>query len=333
MNVKLHNPGRFSLGCLLAMLLFSMPAAAADVTTCGQIVAGKGELIADLDCTGFPGAAVIVNKGSLNLAGFTLTGGDDDGVFCDRSCRVFSDPPGGSIVGSGFQGIESDRSVRAEFITVSGSGWEAIEAGERLFARGVLASGNLVTGGTAALSAFPGRIKLRESTVTANAGVGVWSGKSAVLVDSDVTANDADGVGASQKVKLKRSTVSGNGGFGVDASSKDGKVTVKESSVEFNTLSGVFAGLRVKGKDSAINSNGVHGVVTKCPGAFPGVRADLRDTTLTGNGTDASCGVSQTCADVSPCVPPKLKGTTTCDTSYDVDSGFPGTSWGVCALD
>jgi hypothetical protein len=100
-----------------------------------------------------------------------------------------------------------------------------------------------------------------------------------------------------------------------------------------NTLSGVFAGLRVKAKDSGINANGIHGIVTNCPAAFPGVRAILTDSTLTGNGTDVSCGVAQTCADVSPCVPPSLKGTTTCDTSYQVDSGFPGLTWGVCGLD
>ncbi len=42
--------------------------------------------------------------------------------------------------------------------------------------------------------------------------------------------------------------------------------------------------------------------------------------------------ISMTCADVAALTFPTLKNTT-CETSYDGTSGFPGQSWGVCALD
>lgn len=82
---------------------------------------------------------------------------------------------------------------------------------------------------------------------------------------------------------------------------------------------------------SVISNNGLHGVSTiatmiECPDVT------IVDSTVTGNGTDAVCGVAETCADVAACNLPTVTNTT-CNTSYDVNSGFPGTSWGVCALD
>ena len=58
----------------------------------------------------------------------------------------------------------------------------------------------------------------------------------------------------------------------------------------------------------------------------------FKDSIVTGNGTDASCGVSRTCADLATALEPRLTNTT-CDHSYDTNSGFPGTDWNVCTLD
>src|SRR5262245_15049690 len=63
---------------LVLVLLGSSTLQAADVTTCGQtLLAGEvGNLVADLDCTGIPAAAVYMNAGAtLEMNGHTLTGG------------------------------------------------------------------------------------------------------------------------------------------------------------------------------------------------------------------------------------------------------------------
>ena len=56
------------------------------------------------------------------------------------------------------------------------------------------------------------------------------------------------------------------------------------------------------------------------------------DSSITGNSLDVDCGVIQTCSDVSTCRLPTVTNTT-CNTSCDTNSGFPGTNWDVCALD
>ena len=92
----------FSLSLAVATLLVpAVSNGATEVTTCGQAIAGEGFLSANLDCTGFPGDAVVINGGSLDLRGFTLTGGDLSGVFCSKNCSVVSEPPGGQIINAG----------------------------------------------------------------------------------------------------------------------------------------------------------------------------------------------------------------------------------------
>lgn len=116
----------FALVLSLAVLVPSVhaapPLAQVEVTTCGQVVPNKtvGYLSADLDCTGFTGgpanvhstdagaAVYLQKKSSLDLRGFTLTGGDRyavlcDALLCDRNrfctkgpCEVF----GGTLVSS-----------------------------------------------------------------------------------------------------------------------------------------------------------------------------------------------------------------------------------------
>jgi hypothetical protein len=75
----------------LCLAWIAHPAAAAppvEVTTCGQVVVGKGTLTGDLDCSGSPDAAVRLENGSqLDLAGFTITA-DVTGVQCKAGCRV-----------------------------------------------------------------------------------------------------------------------------------------------------------------------------------------------------------------------------------------------------
>jgi hypothetical protein len=74
-----------------------------DVTTCGQVVVGKGRLVADLDCTGITQPAIEVD-GRLDLGGFTLTGGGTNfAIHCvSHRCKIFGP---GTITGPGGVGV------------------------------------------------------------------------------------------------------------------------------------------------------------------------------------------------------------------------------------
>src|SRR5262245_2006779 len=75
--------------CLLVTVLSGMPlvatgslAALVPVTACGQSVAGRGVLVADLDCSAFAAPAIVLEKNAtLYLQGFTLLAADG-GVSC-----------------------------------------------------------------------------------------------------------------------------------------------------------------------------------------------------------------------------------------------------------
>lgn len=70
-------------------------ASAERTVACGESYAGHAELIGD--CTG----DITIYGGSLNLRGFTVSGG----VYCQGdSCVVYSDPPQGALSGSGEAG-------------------------------------------------------------------------------------------------------------------------------------------------------------------------------------------------------------------------------------
>ena len=68
------------VGCILTFLLVLVSAASAtvtttDVTTCGQVIErGVANLVADLDCSTFPGVALTLKRGILNMNGHTITG-------------------------------------------------------------------------------------------------------------------------------------------------------------------------------------------------------------------------------------------------------------------
>jgi hypothetical protein len=61
----------------------------------------------------------------------------------------------------------------------------------------------------------------------------------------------------------------------------------------------------------------------------------LSGSSVLGNGTNASCGVTETCADLAACEQsvPELSTDSSCNHSYILESGFPGNDWAVCALD
>jgi hypothetical protein len=127
-------------------------------------------------------------------------------------------------------------------------------------------------------------------------------------------------------VNVQDSDISSNGGNGIEGSGSN--ITVRLSRVNTNAGIGIAnVGARTDVRGSTVENNGIHGVRV-----FSDVAPKIVDSIVTGNGTDASCGVGQTCADIASEDFPIVVDTT-CDTSYELFSGFPGTTWGVCSSD
>jgi len=331
------------------------------VTACGEVVANGASLAGDLDCTGFAGPAVTVASGNLNLAGFVLTGGDDDAVLCETTCTVYSNPPGGTILGAGARGIGDGaggvngitqiilrdatvassggigvqaKRVRIIDATVDGSGLAGVRADFIKLLRATI-SNNDVDGAWAGDT-----ISVKDSTVVGNTGYGLYAGdrlnaKLTVASNNtdtglfgwrlkavDCTANDngfAGIRGSWQGGRVARIIVNGNGSYGLT-----GHLKAKDVTANGNGDTGVVAGSYPLMKNITATDNGVYGI------QYAG---KLKDSLVTGNGTSPDCGVVVTCADLASFELPTLLGTTTCDTSYQLDSGFPGSSYGVCSLD
>jgi len=402
---------RCAAGMLALVAAISLPAPTyaaqppTEINTCGQIFSGNGFLSGDLDCSGFAGDAVTIEGGTLDLQGFTLTStamatGPFGAVACSKSCKVVSNPPGGTITSDGsgtiFAILSSHSGVVVPKANLQVSD-VAINDG-RLFAMfgTITVTDSTITGIVDPLSSgttfaedsgvgtFGGVVHLLRSVVTGNAGTGVRSAK-VKIVDSEVSNNDAEGIrtglgtavirgsmisgnglaGISGiRFKVVDTTITGNGTAGIaadlsaggpppgrvkvvrsDISSNLGqgitgfpkKIAVRDSTIDNNGSEGIrqdlsetLEGAVVTLTNSTVTGNALDGIVQSA--SLPRCRLKARGSTVTGNGTYASCGVAQTCADLSSCGLPKVRAST-CDTSYDVTSGFPGTSWGVCSLD
>jgi len=379
---RLRRPlGAMGILLVMAILPGTIPARAAaqptEVNTCGQVFSGNGFLSGDLDCSAFttPGfMSVKILGGTLDLRGFTLTSAVI-AVECTKSCRVVSDPPGGTIASGGSgtitavagiklrvsdvvinNGILSaslgkikilDSTITGIVTTPNG----AITADKVTLIRSVV-TGNSVPG-------IRGRAKIIDSEVSNNTGVGI-DGRATVkrsmifgnsedgigltnrvrVTDSSITGNGRAGIvlSASSKAKILRSNISGNAKQGIAKSAfpvQSGRVVVREVTITNNGAQGILLDSgTVKLRDSTVTGNALDGVSQI--NTFAGAPCKLilqGTTTVAGNGTDPSCGVSRTCADLTSCDPPEVDPTSTCNTSYDVNSGFPGVSWGVCALD
>ncbi len=213
-----------------------------------------------------------------------------------------------------------------------------------------------VVTGNAGTGVISSKAKIIDSEVSNNGELGVLGARSASIKRSTISGNGFDGVATNDKlVRVTDSIITGNGIAGIDLPIFS-KAKILRSDVSGNIAQGVRGeAQRVVVRDSTINNNGAEGILqdlflgvikltdsTVTGNALDGIaqvdtqttqcRITLKGSTVTGNGTDASCGVSRTCADLTSCGLPELSSST-CDTSYDVASGFPGVSWGVCALD
>lgn len=144
-----------------------------------------------------------------------------------------------------------------------------------------------------------------------------------------------------------------NGGSGVVFTGISGDAHIQFAEISDNGLDGILVDgpqtERLRMQLGFVRRNGRNGVVAnhmllnQCridDNAFHGVyspaggepcRVGLDRYSMVCNGTDPSCGVSVTCADIATCDPPLYLGPVTeCGTTWDSSSGFPGASWGLC---
>jgi hypothetical protein len=178
---------------------------------------------------------------------------------------------------------------------------------------------------------------LINSTITGGSGAGIASGGTAKVIDSTITGKTGSGIaagGVDIPIKVLGSDISSNGEKGIFAVIRNGRVTVRETTISNNAEEGIRSTGPVRvSRASVVTGNGLDGVDNGVGFAGDCERVTTRDSTVTGNAQNGSlCGASETCADIATCVEPDVRDTT-CDTSFDTNSGVPGTNWGVCALD
>lgn len=179
---------------------------------------------------------------------------------------------------------------------------------------------------------------LSNTVITGGSGYGVAGGERIKVIDSVITGKGSTGVISDPfrgAIKIIRSDVSGNGGDGVFAGAVRGKSIIDASTITNNAGSGIRfeqGKLDIKG-GSVVTGNGLHGAVSGPAVVGECGRLKIVDSTVTGNGLDVDCGVTESCADVSTCEDAAKLVNASCDTSYDSNSGFPGGNWGICSLD
>jgi hypothetical protein len=211
---------------LIASVLLAAPAAHAQevVTGCGDTVI-DGVLAADLDCSAQPsGCAVsVLDRGSLDLAGFTITAGPGCGIGCEDDCSI--DGGGGTLVAVDSQrGITAEghnSRVNASNLNIVGGNFGILAARVTLIDSTVTLANTAVTGmrslevrGSEITDSIVSLISRRhltiaDTTITGNVhGADAWRKVEAL----NVTATDNDTYGLrGRKVQATTTTATGNG--------------------------------------------------------------------------------------------------------------------------
>jgi hypothetical protein len=219
---------RVSLVVLVSVPLASEPVPAAEpVTTCGQVLADGGFLTADLDCSGYTdGPALTIERGVLDLAGFTLTGNEVESiplyfpeatVFCPVSCEIIGP---GVLAGGKEAVVHARRRIALTDVTVRDV--TAVGNASAVYSEGSLQSTGCTIEGNSGDGLVATRRAIVQSTTiqgTHGSAVAAYGGK-AFVQDSTITGNGT-GFAAStvvaRIVKMRSSDVSDNGGPGIDA--------------------------------------------------------------------------------------------------------------------
>jgi hypothetical protein len=280
--------------------------------------------------TGFTGDGILGSNavaGQVRVIHLVISNNGGDGVRVDAPAGSVS-VGRSQVTGNGGIGVESPQRMRVAKSTIANNAMEGLNGPS---------------------------VKVTATTIENNA-VGIVCPLYLNIDHTDVLDNVGDGVQLGNSLRVFYCHIQGNGGSGIVFSAIGGDSHIQFAEISDNALDGV----RVDGPQTErlrmqlafIRRNGRNGVVAnhllmaECrvddnaldgiyspPGGDP-CRIGFSQYSLVGNGTDPSCGVSVTCADIATCDPPlNLGPATTCGTSYDTSSGLPGTSWGICSDD
>jgi len=194
---------------LVGLVLGVTPAAAVDVTACGQIVpdGDTGTLQADLDCSADPADAAVAlgNNATLDLNGHALVG-RHIALRCpadahQNACTIRGP---GDVSGGNYGIAGANRLITVSDLTVHDVRIGGITAGRRLVLTNVSVLGSGIDGVDANQ-----RLTATNVVVNDNAYSGIYA---AQVNGTDVTANGNgySGVGC-KKCRLLRLTANGNG--------------------------------------------------------------------------------------------------------------------------
>jgi len=210
----MRTSGQWPAVAFLSIIALPFPAFAVTVVdTCGQVVQGSAVLEADLDCSAAGSEqAVVLQGGTLNLGGFTITAPVLPGgraIDCAATCRIAGP---GTVRG----GIYASSPLNL-LVKVSDANIVANDADDYVvnLPGKVKLISVVATGQASGVSAI-NKTKLIDSHLTGNGAVGGYgnvgsSGGKTILVRSSITGFAYGGVSTPEYVRLIDSQVTGNG--------------------------------------------------------------------------------------------------------------------------
>lgn len=270
---------------------------AQEVTSCGDTYSGNAFLSGDLDCSGTSLVAVTLSSGSLDLAGFTLSGDPNNPslVECTGNCTILSSSVMSGRLDGGDRSVYADGVVHVtmENVIVENADWTGIWVnslvatnvtsqnnsvsgiqitGRRATITDSVLAGNGFRGITIGTNQNNGKFKLSmvRTTVADNADHGIDVQHASLNGDElQILNNGQNGIeGEDAKVKLANSNVSMNNWDGIHNDtffSLRGSVILKDCTVSLNARDGV-RGDTVKATDTIVTGNarrGIDGAVRK----------------------------------------------------------------------
>lgn len=276
-----------------------------DVAHCGQTVTDAGQMTADLDCTGYPFPAIILDRNAtLDMQGFVLIAGASDGIACLGRCNVHGggDVSGAMILGAGNCGIRAlGGRLEASDLTIRASEADGVCGSDRL------------------------KAELTKVNLEFNRHNGVLA-KRLLATDCVATSNTRTGFRAT-KVTLVRSRVDGSGFVGVSGNFP-GSVRLIDSQVFTAGDYGIGNANRVRLERSLVQGAWIHGIRARS--------VVLRESTIVDSGQAPECGTEVACRDIVSRAKPRLRDST-CETSSREVGGGPEPAatvpWGVCIND
>jgi hypothetical protein len=182
-------------------------------------------LISDLDCSAFVGASLTIAKdGTLDLAGFTVTGGSGSAIICEKDCTIVGP---GTVQGAQYHNIAATGWVTVNGATVLDSGSSSI-IGKSVTLNGCTVSG---TGASSCVGALK-RIVVSDSVISdcdRAALEHVYSDKGRMDVSGSDIEGNKYGV-AGKRISIVDTFIHNNQEYGVRGTT----VTIEDSSVTGN---------------------------------------------------------------------------------------------------